>query len=210
MDIETLKRLALLGAAREQVSLSSTILASRTGTSPQTAARRLAALEGQGLITRTLTAEGQKIRITEKGISALRAEYMDYRRIFEEGQFNRLRGRVAGGLGEGQYYISVQGYKDQFNRLLGFDPFPGTLNLKLEEPFVETAAGCIPILGFRDHSRTFGSCNCFPVKIQGIQGAIVRPERSNYPPHLVEVIAPVNLRQTLGLSDGDLVELVLE
>jgi len=210
MDIETLKRLALLGAAREQVSLSSTILASGIGTSPQTAARRLSSLEAEGFINRSLSADGQRIRITEKGVLALRAEFMDYQRIFEQGQFNRVRGRVAGGLGEGQYYISMPGYKEQFNRLLGFDPFPGTLNLRLDEPFADTAVSCIQVQGFRDHSRTFGGCKCFPVRIQGLKGAIIRPERSNYPPYLVELIAPVNLRKSLSLSDGDLVEVILE
>jgi riboflavin kinase len=48
------------------------------------------------------------------------------------------------------------------------------------------------------------------VFISGIKGAIVRPERSNYPANLVEVIAPVNLRKTLCLSDGDEIEVMLE
>jgi CTP-dependent riboflavin kinase len=41
MEIETLKRLALLGAMKEHISLSSSMLASAIGSSSQTAARRL-------------------------------------------------------------------------------------------------------------------------------------------------------------------------
>ncbi len=124
--------------------------------------------------------------------------------------FNKIRGKVTTGLGEGQYYISVQGYRNQFKERLGFDPYPGTLNLKLVEPFAQTAASLIKIEGFRNENRTFGECRCYPVKINGIRGAIVRPERSSYPANLVEVIAPVNLRKTLCLSDGDELEVMLE
>ena len=42
-----------------------------------------------------------------------------------------------------------------------------------------------------------------------MKGAVVRPERSSYPSTLLEIIAPVNLREALSLSDGDEVEMVL-
>ncbi len=126
--------------------------------------------------------------------------------------FNKIHGKVATGLGEGQYYISVEGYKNQFIQKLGFEPYPGTLNLKLAEPlpFTRALAGSIRIEGFRDENRTFGECRCYPVKINSIRGAIIRPERTSYPTDLVEVIAPVNLRKTLCLSDEDEVEVTLE
>ncbi len=125
--------------------------------------------------------------------------------------FNKIHGKVAAGLGEGQYYISVEGYKNQFIQKLGFEPYPGTLNLLLTEPlpFDQVLAGVVRIEGFRDENRTFGECTCYPVKIGGIRGAIIRPERSSYPSDLVEVIAPVNLRERLCLSDGDEVEVTL-
>lgn len=210
MEIETLKRLALLGAMKEHISLSSSMLASAIGSSSQTAARRLSFLAKEDYITRIVTSEGQMVKITDKGILRLRSEYMDFQKVFEGMNFNKLRGKVVTGLGEGQYYISVDGYRGQFNQKLGFDPYPGTLNLKLFEPFVQNASGSIKIEGFRDEKRTFGECRCYPVKINGIKAAIVRPERSSYPSNLVEVIAPVNLRKSLHLSDGDEIELMLE
>ncbi len=212
MEIETLKRLALLGATREYISLSSSTLASTIGSSTQTAARRLSSLADEGYITRIVTSEGQRVKVTDKGILRLRSEYMDYQKVFEGMNFNKIRGKVTAGLGEGQYYISVGGYKNQFNQKLDFDPYPGTLNLKLIEPFAfaQTAAGSVKIEGFRNENRTFGECRCYPVKINGIRGAIVRPERSSYPANLVEIIAPVNLRKTLCLSDGDELEVMLE
>jgi riboflavin kinase len=210
MDVEILKKLALMGALKGRVSLSSARLGSTVGTSSQTAARRLIRLERQGYITRTLTKEGQDVRITDKGLSRLRAEYMDYRRIFEEGQGQRLKGRVMTGLGEGQYYISLEGYRRQFVEKLGFEPYPGTLNLQLKEPFAVQDTSAIKIEGFKDSARTYGGGKCYPVKIDGIGAAIIRPDRSSYPLNMVEVIAPINLRERLGLRDGDEVEVILE
>jgi riboflavin kinase, archaea type len=123
---------------------------------------------------------------------------------------NKLKGKIVAGLGEGQYYISKDGYRRQFNLKLGFDPSPGTLNLKLAEPFPKTETCSIKIEGFVDESGTFGGCKCYRVTIGEIKGAIVRPERSNYPPNLIEVIAPVHLRKALDLKDEDELEMILE
>ena len=122
----------------------------------------------------------------------------------------KLKGKLITGLGEGQYYISRDGYRKQFNLKLGFDPFPGTLNLKLAEPFLQSEADSIKIEGFMDENGTFGGCNCYRVMIGDIKGAIVRPERSSYPPNLVEIIAPVHIRKALNLKDGDDLEIILE
>lgn len=169
------------------------------------------AQEGEGYISRVVTNEGQRVRITERGALRLKAEYEDYQRIFEGLQEVRIRGRVVSGLGEGEYYISREGYRRQFSEKIGFDPSPGTLNLKLDEPFGldESDPKSIRIEGFEDEGRTFGACRCRPVGIEGIKGAIVRPDRTSYPASLLELIAPVNLRKALGLADGDEVELVL-
>jgi riboflavin kinase len=123
---------------------------------------------------------------------------------------NKIKGLVVTGQGIGQYYISREGYRKQFIQKLGFDPIYGTLNLKLTEPFIRGDTSSIEIEGFSDEGRTFGACRCFPAKICGVKCAIVQPERSDYPPNLVEIIAPVQLRKTLNLKDGDILEVILE
>ncbi len=210
MEVEILKKLALMGAVNGQVSLSSTKLGSTIGMSSQTAARRLIHLEKQGYIHRMVTNEGQDVRLTDKGVSRLKAEFRDYKRIFEDEHALRLKGRITTGLGEGQYYISLDGYRNQFIDKLGFEPYPGTLNLRLKEPFPQHEAAAIKIEGFKDASRTFGGGQCYLVNIGGVKAAIIRPDRSSYPLNLVEIIAPVNLRKTLGLKDGDEIEVTLE
>ena len=118
-----------------------------------------------------------------------------------------VRGKISSGLGQAQYFISREGYSRQFLHHLGFVPFSGTLNVLLEAPFpVEQPA--IQIEGFQEGGKSFGECKCYRIKLNGIEAAVVQPERSSYPPELIEVIAPIKLR-ALGLKDGDPVEVVL-
>ena len=122
----------------------------------------------------------------------------------------KLIGRVLAGLGEGRYYISRKGYSDQFSEMLGFKPFPGTLNLKLNEPFRPAKYPPIEIKEFQDEGRTFGGCSCYKICMKEVDAAIIRPDWSCYPADLVEVIAPISLKNCLGLSDGDFVSLMIQ
>ena len=119
-----------------------------------------------------------------------------------------LRGKIASGLGQGQYFLTREGYSRQFLQKLGFVPFPGTLNVRLEGPF-PAEKQAIRIEGFAEEGKSFGECKCYRIKLNGIEAAVVRPEKSRYPPELIEVIAPVQLRRALGLEDGDSVEVIL-
>ncbi len=209
MDLESLKKLALLGAHNKPLQLSSAEFASHINSSQQTAARRLKNLEEEKLIERQILPDGQLISITEEGLSVLQRELNEYQQILQgNGAVKILNGRVITGLGEGQYYISLEGYRAQFRQKLGFDPFPGTLNVKLDPPSVELrkriCAG-IKISGFKTQNRTFGNGSCFNVRILDINGAVIVPERTHYPEDIIEVIAPVNLRQYLNVEDGSTV-----
>lgn len=119
-----------------------------------------------------------------------------------------MRGKILSGLGQAQYFLTREGYSRQFQACLGFVPFPGTLNVQLDEPFLAEQEA-IKIEGFTEEGRTFGECKCYRIKLNGIEAAVVRPERSRYPPDLIEVIAPVQLRRALGLEDGNPVDVVL-
>ncbi len=126
---------------------------------------------------------------------------------FKSEQVEFMRGKILSGLGQAQYFISREGYSRQFQERLGFVPFPGTLNVLLEEPF-PAERQAIEIEGFAEEGRSFGECRCYPIKLNGIEAAVVRPEKSRYPAELIEIIAPVKLR-ALGLEDGDAVEVIL-
>ena len=149
----------------------------------------------------------RKVKIDEKGMLFLLTGYHNIRNLSEK-QVEFMHGKIASGLGQGQYFISREGYIRQFVQKLGFVPFPGTLNVRLEEPF-PAERQAIKIEGFAEEGKSFGECKCYRIKLNGIDAAVVRPEKSRYPPELIEVIAPVQLRRSLGLGDGDPVEVIL-
>jgi riboflavin kinase len=209
MDINYLKKLALLGAHNKPLEISSVEFASHMDTSPQTAARKLKILEDEMHIKRQIVHSGQLVSITKNGLEALQKERNDYQIIFGNGHKKFLTGKVITGLGEGQYYISLEGYRSQFIKKLGFTPYPGTLNVKLDTPSVDIRKGIsadLEISGFTKENRTFGRGSCFNIMIMDINGAVIVPERTHYPEDIIEIIAPVNLRKYLKLRDGSTVE----
>jgi riboflavin kinase len=122
----------------------------------------------------------------------------------------KLAGRVISGVGEGSYYMSQQRYREQFERELGFDPYPGTLDIKLADASLELKAMLtqLPggqIEGFRTSERTFGPVKFFPAKLKNKKAALILPFRSHYV-DVVELIAPKKLRESLNLKDGDVVQ----
>ncbi|MBS7288052.1 MAG: CTP-dependent riboflavin kinase [Candidatus Freyarchaeota archaeon] len=200
-----------MGGYEGAVDVSSTRLADRLKVSQQTAARRLQDLEKEGLIIREITAKGQNVRITKEGVKRLWKVYVGLKKIFEEKpQTVRIRGEIFSGMGEGRYYVSVEGYRRCFEEKLGFTPYPGTLNLKLKSyhdvqtrKLLEAYPGII-IEEFEEGGRTFGRVKCFKALIEGkIEGSVLLINRTHYGEDVIEVISPVFLRETLNLKDGE-------
>ncbi|WP_407355004.1 winged helix-turn-helix domain-containing protein/riboflavin kinase [Methanolobus sp. WCC5] len=214
--IKSLKKLALLGAMEKTVKLSSSEFMHHISTSSKTAARVLKQLEEDGYISRKLVAGGQIVSLTEAGVTLLKNEYADYQQIFcKEHPDLELYGHVITGLGEGQYYIAKEGYMSQFRDKLDFKPYPGTLNVRLMEQSAQMRDNmdlmqALFIHGFNDGERTFGGGRCYPVEVDGINGAVIIPDRTHYPADLLEIIAPVKLREALRISDGDEVKIVVK
>lgn len=120
-----------------------------------------------------------------------------------------VRGRVLTGVGKGEFFVSLPWFRGYVKNKLGFEPFPGTLNLKLTS---DTAKKLMGILNNRPGYIVPPEEGYFPGRLyraliaSKIVGAIVKPEAPGYPEDIIEVIAPVNLRETLNLRDGDEVE----
>jgi len=208
-DLQCLKVLALMGGLNGPVRVSSQSLGNALRTSPQTASRRLQALERQLLLARSVSPDGQSITITRSGEEELRREFSDYCRIFTyESESCSLQGSVISGLGEGKYYMSLDHYVEQFSRALGFVPYPGTLNIRLHPSSLSIRRRLdqrdwIPIEGFSANERTFGNARCLPCRFRDTACGIVIPGRSHYPDDVLEIIAPVSLRETYLLVDSD-------
>jgi riboflavin kinase len=211
--LQTLKELALLGAIRNKIELSSHELAKQLETSQQTASRYLLELDTQQMITRELGVKKQLIQITSTGADLLENEYLSYKQIFDLSTKVVFKGKLISGMGEGKYYTGQKGYADQFEKQLGFVAYPGTFNVEIE--YIERNklrllrnCGGILINEFQAENRTFGSVVCFKATINGYEGAIVLPKRSHYA-IVLECISPYYLREKLGLHDGEEVEVVV-
>jgi riboflavin kinase len=204
-------KLAEMGAHRRIARISTEYLAEKLGVSQQTASRYLIELDGKGWIERTISAEGCLIKITDSGTKELQKLYSSLRYLIEAAYppSVTLEGTVFTGLGEGAYYISREQYRKQFIEKLGFDPYPGTLNLKLTTDYdvktrdeLEAYPG-IEVEGFVNEDRTFGPVKCYPVTIDNKErGALILALRSHYDASVLEIIAPVPLRKHLKLKDG--------
>jgi len=221
-ELAALKFVALEGGRSGPVKISCSGLAGHLDASSQTASRRLQRLESAGHLDRDVVADGQWVSLTESGESALHREYAHYRRIFEATDPSTvdLEGTVTSGMGEGRHYISLSGYMEQFRERLGYEPFPGTLNVDLDEESVRARAAVsslsgVPIDGWEDDDRTFGPATCYAATV-GDDGAvaeethIIVPERTHHDETQLEIIAPVKLREELGLDDGTVVSVRVE
>jgi riboflavin kinase len=206
-----LYKLAEIGASRRTVRVSTEYLAEKMGLSQQTASRYLIKLDKFGLIERTITPEGCLIKLTDAGTSELKRLYSSLRTIFEAAYplSITLEGILFSGLGEGAYYIAKDGYRRQFIEKLGFDPYPGTLNLKLTTEYdIKTLAElekypAITFEGFRNETRSFGPVKCYPAMINNkLKGALIFAMRTHYDTSVLEIVAPVFLRGNLKLKDG--------
>jgi len=219
-ELAALKYVALEGGVSGSAKVSCASLGDQLDASSQTASRRLQRLEDAGFVERDVVSDGQWISITDEGEATLRAEYADYRRIFESADTVQLVGTVTSGMGEGRHYISLSGYMEQFRERLGYEPFPGTLNIELTDESIRARAGmssldAVPIDGWEDEERTFGPATCYAATLdrdgKRYDGAhIIVPERTHHDEKQIEVIAPEKLRDALALSDDDQVTVTVE
>jgi riboflavin kinase len=208
----SLYKLAELGAFPGEIVITTTRLAESLNVSQQTASRHLIELESMGFVTRARIDRGEAIRVTARGSEELKKMHLRLKTIFEmKPREVLLEGTLFSGIGEGAWYVTRTGYRTQFKDKLGFDPFPGTLNLRVkrgyddERKLLETFPA-VHIEGFRNGERSFGSVVCYRAKINETEdGALISAVRTHYSTDVIELIAPGNLRERLRLKDGDMV-----
>ncbi|MBP1448508.1 MAG: CTP-dependent riboflavin kinase [Thermoproteus sp.] len=206
------KRPIVLGyllALAQVEGMTPTEAARALGISRQGLYKALRKLKGMGLIE-----EGAYIKFSEAGRDELREILRGLMKYFSITTI-RLEGYVARGLGEGAFYVSLEGYKRQIEEKLGFAPYPGTLNIVLAPDslpyrrYLDSLPGIL-LEGFSNGLRTYGRVKAFRCRIGGIEGAVLVIERTHHGPEVVEVVAPIKLRDALSLKDGDPVSVEVE
>ncbi|KXA89264.1 hypothetical protein AKJ57_05600 [candidate division MSBL1 archaeon SCGC-AAA259A05] len=201
--------LARLGADEKFCEVRSKELTETTDSSRQAVSRRLDQLSEASLIERELGPGGQAIKLTSKGSRFLRSVWRDLEEVYGTlPKALELFGRVTSGGGEGSYYVGKEKYRKQFREELGFDPYPGTLDIKLDmrslalKKRLESSEG-IKIEGFTTEERSFGDVKCFPARIKEEKAAVVIPSRTYHEEDVLEVVSPAKIRRKYGLENGD-------
>jgi riboflavin kinase len=141
----------------------------------------------------------------------MKCECMEKQTVKNEKPLVCLKGKVFSGTGEGAKFIELPWVKRQIEEKLGFVPYPGTLNIKLSKDKVKLKnllKGAKPIEILPAEGYCLGKC--FKAHLaNGLECAIVLPQVRGYPEGVIEVIAPVNLREKLQLKDGDIIEVIV-
>lgn len=213
-ELATLKQLAQTEAKEQGPEVTSSQLADQLNISSQTVSRRLQSLEEAGLIDRKAKPHGQRISIKGRGKEVLMQEYQEYVELMGEKDDVELTGTVVDGMGEGKEYLSLRGYAEQFRNRLGYTPFPGTLNVELDDDDAAERSQLediepTHIEGWEDSGRTYGPAHCYPARLVTETGNtykrshVIVPERTDHDETILEIIAEDKLKDTLDLNEED-------
>ncbi|TXT59269.1 MAG: Riboflavin kinase [Promethearchaeota archaeon] len=198
---------------RFSIEISSVEFGELLNMSQQTASRRIQDLGKRGWIRREIDGKTQRITITEKGCNVLFKIFENLKEILDN---LLLVGEVTEGMGEGAYYVAIKGYYQQFKDKLGFEPYKGTLNLKLNDTDISilreimSQAKPVKIKGFENQERRYGPVYCYEVEIAPMKNrghrtnaAILDIKRTHHKENIVEILAEEYLRDYFELKDGE-------
>ena len=122
----------------------------------------------------------------------------------------KITGKIVKGVGESASFLSIPWVNRQMWEKLRFHPHGGTLNITVDDPGIQRALKshqgdllCSEAAGFCDALIFRG------IIADKFECGIVLPLVPNYDECLLEIIAPVHLKDSLGLKDGDEVTLEL-
>lgn len=211
--ILTLIELLSQGAHHNFVEVTTTLLGKGIGRSQQAASKHLLDLETSGYIERLKKGQKYAVKITDKGYSEIQSLYLSLRAALESAPATMdFEGNVISGMGEGAYYMSLEGYRRQFREKLGYEPYPGTLNVQLTDQIYMNGRlelgkhPSIFIDGFSDGTRTYGWVKCYRATINDgaiDNAAVLVLERTHYDDSMLEVIGPISIKQTASIKNGD-------
>ena len=211
----TLSYLLSKGAKYNYVTITTSSLGKNIHKSQQAASKHLLELEQNKFITRIISGRNLSVKITAKGFSEMvKLSSILQNSLDSSPSSVDLKGTLVSGMGEGAYYMGLKGYTKQFISKIGYVPFPGTLNVRLDKKIhqesikqFETLDG-IKIKSFSDGKRTYGWVKCFPAKLNNsINCQLIILERTHHDDSVIELISKTSLRKNAKLKDGSKVSI---
>ena len=215
-ELSALKTVALAGGFDRTLAVTTEELVDRFDAPRRTALRTVRRLGEAGYLAQRDGDGERRLRVTDCGRAALACEYADYCRLFEPTRPVELTGSVTEGVGEAAGFVSLPGYVERFRERLGYEPFPGTLNVAVDDAseadsYRLEALDGVRIDGWESDGRTYGGVTCYPARIETADGReydpahVLVPDRTRHDATELETLAPDRLRDELELRDGDLV-----
>ena len=124
----------------------------------------------------------------------------------------QIKGMIVSGREEGASFTELDWVKEQCLEKLGFQPYAGTLNLKVTKEEASLVKALVREEGISLLSPTPDFCHalCRKIKIGQIEGAVILPLVASYYEDIVEILAPVKVKESLNLKEGDEVIFNLE
>ncbi|MGD8387857.1 MAG: CTP-dependent riboflavin kinase [Desulfobacteraceae bacterium] len=120
-----------------------------------------------------------------------------------------LTGIIQSGAGKGATFTQVGWVVAQCRRMLGYEPFPGTLNVRVNDRDLDSLEDFLQDADFElvPDDPTYCSARLKRVTLNGIPAAVVLPSEDVriHEKRVLEIIAGFNLKEVLGLGDGDCV-----
>ncbi len=208
--ILSITHLLSIGAESDFVRTSTASLGNAIGRSQQSASAYLTELEAIGYAKRSIRGGKTYVMITKKGVLEIkRVSAALSKALYSKNTTGMLlAGKISSGVGEGAYYMSLKEYVVQFKEKIGYVPYPGTLNIMLDEissanllNMLATKEPDAMIDGFSDGKRTYGWVKCYKCIVDGKKCHLVRLERTHHEDGLVEIISKINLRRTCKMHD---------
>jgi len=213
--ILTLSYLLSKGAKYNYVTVTTSLLGKNIKKSQQAASKHLLELEQNQFIERIINGRNISVKITAKGFSEMvKLAAVLQKSLDSFPSHVELKGILVSGMGEGAYYMALKGYTKQFKSKIGYVPFPGTLNVRLDQKThqeaikqFETLDG-IKIKSFSDGKRTYGWVKCFPAKLNNtISCELIMLERTHHDDSVIELISKTCMRKIGKLKDGSKVSI---
>ena len=213
--ILTLSYLLSKGAKHNYVTVTTSLLGKNIKKSQQAASKHLLELEQNQFIERIINGRNISVKITAKGFSEMvKLAAVLQKSLDSFPSHVELKGTLVSGMGEGAYYMGLKGYTKQFKPKIGYIPFPGTLNVRLDQKIHQEAIKQFEILegikinSFSDGKRTYGWVKCFPAKLNNsVNCELIILERTHHDASIIELISKVCIRKTAKLKDGSKVSI---
>lgn len=124
-----------------------------------------------------------------------------------------IKGKIIDGRGEAGHFMTLEWVQEQCFEIAGFRPYPGTLNIQVEEQDFIAIRKMVSARGIRvippGDENAYCEARVLLAGIGDMPAALLYPMVDQYYIDTVEIIAPLKIKPHLGFQSGSLIELSL-